>query len=191
MKKPFEISKSKLNGVYCIRPFISSDERGSFVKDYSQEVFNSWGIEHELKEVFYTKSVKGVIRALHFQRVKEQAKLIRCIAGKIFDVVVDLRFESETLGKWESFYLTGDNCESVLIPQGFGHGYLVLEESIVSYKCAEKFYGEYDDGIIWNDPQLAISWPLHLIDSIILSDRDMGLQSFSSYKKIQEKKDQV
>jgi dTDP-4-dehydrorhamnose 3,5-epimerase len=180
----FSFEKTKLSGAFLIKPFIALDERGAFTKDYSEEVFEQNNIEHNLKEVFYTTSHKGVIRAIHFQREKQQAKLIRCIKGSIFDVIVDLRTESPTFGNWESFYLNEDNANEVYVPKYFGHGYLVLEESIVSYKCDEKFYGEFDDGIIWNDRDLNIQWPIQKIDNIILSKKDENLQSFVEYRRI-------
>ena len=182
MMQKFSFEELDLKGAYLIRPFIAFDERGSFIKDYSKETFEENGITYDLKEVFYTNSKKGVIRAIHFQRVKQQAKLVRCISGKIYDVIVDLRNSSSTFGEWRGFYLSNENNYQLLIPEGFGHGYLVIEPSVVSYKCAEKFYGEYDDGIVWNDPEIGIDWPLELVNEIILSEKDKSLQSFSEYK---------
>ncbi len=132
--------------------------------------------------MFYTTSHKGVIRAIHFQREKQQAKLVRCVSGKVYDICVDLRKDSKTFGKWVGFYLTQENSESLLIPEGCGHGYLVLEDSVVSYKCAEKFYGEFDDGIMWDDKDINIKWPLNEVDNIILSDKDKTLQTFEEFK---------
>ena len=145
-------------------------------------MFESNGINHVLAEVFYTTSYKGVIRALHFQRVKQQPKLVRCIHGHVWDVVVDLRKDSPTFKKWLAFDLIGEKHNEILVPAGCAHGYLVLEDSIVSYKCGEKFYGEYDDGIMWNDPDIGVQWPLELIggeEKLILADKDKNLQSFA------------
>ncbi len=183
MIQKISIQKIDLEGAYLIKPFVAFDERGYFIKDYSQEIFDKINIQHDLKEVFYTYSYKGVIRAIHFQRVKEQAKLVRCVSGKIYDVIVDLRKDSQTFGQWRGFYLSEDNKNEIFIPEYFGHGYLVIEQSIVSYKCAEKFYGEYDDGIMWNDSDIDIKWPLDLVDdNIILSEKDSKLQSFENFK---------
>ena len=143
MLQPFEFEETEINGLVKVTPFFADDVRGEFIKDYSEEIFREHGIHHELKEVFYTVSHKGVIRALHFQREKQQPKLVRCIHGHVYDVVVDLRRDSPTFKQWLGFDLTGIGREEILVPAGCGHGYLVLEESIVSYKCAEKFYGEY------------------------------------------------
>jgi len=184
MIQKFSFEEIDLKGAYLIKPFIAIDERGSFIKDYSKESFEENGINYDLKEVFYTNSKKGVIRAIHFQRVKQQAKLVRCISGKIYDVIVDLRKNSSTFGEWRGFYLSGENNDQLLIPEGFGHGYLVIEPSVVSYKCAEKFYGEYDDGIIWDDKEIGIDWPLELVNTIILSEKDKNLQSFEEFRAV-------
>ena len=131
MVQKFELTPLDLQGAYLISPFVATDERGGFVKDYSAELFAQHDMPYDLKEVFYTISHKGVIRAMHFQRVKQQAKLVRCISGKVFDVIVDLRKESDTFLQWRGFYLSGDNFQQLLVPEGFGHGYLVLEDSVV------------------------------------------------------------
>jgi len=181
MIQKFNFQKTDIEGLYVIDPFIAYDDRGCFIKDYSQEVFEINGIKHDLKEVFYTHSHKGVIRALHFQREKQQAKLVRCLSGKVFDVVCDLRKGSKTFKKWLCFELSDVNKRELLIPSGCGHGYLVLEPSIVSYKCAEKFYGEFDDGIVWDDKELAITWPVELVEKIIISEKDKNLQTFKEF----------
>lgn len=186
MNQKFSIEKLDLDGACLIDPFVADDERGSFVKDYSKEIFQKSRISHELQEVFYTYSKPGVIRAMHFQRVMQQPKLVRCVAGEIYDVIADLRKDSKTFGKWMGFWLSEENKKELLVPAGFGHGYLVVKRSIVAYKCAEKFYGEYDDGIIWNDPDLAIKWPLEKVKEIILSEKDKKLQSFSEFKEKNE-----
>lgn len=182
MIQKFEFHETEIPGLIEVTPFNADDIRGCFTKDYSKEVFEANGIAHDLAEVFYTTSYKGVIRALHFQRVKQQPKLVRCIHGHVWDVVVDLRKDSPSFKKWLAFDLTGENHKEVLIPAGCAHGYLVLEDSIVSYKCGEKFYGEYDDGIMWNDPDIGVQWPLELIGGekkLILAEKDKNLQSFA------------
>lgn len=183
----FSFNKTEINGLIEVTPFNAQDIRGDFIKDYSKEVFEQNGITYNLQEVFYTVSHKGVVRAIHFQREKQQPKLVRCISGHVYDVVVDLRKESPTFKKWLSFDLTGENKKELLIPAGCGHGYLVIEPSIVSYKCAEKFYGDYDDGILWNDKDLAVDWHIEQlgggmsIKDVILSDKDKSLQSFQEF----------
>lgn len=182
----FSFAKTQIPGLYEIDSFCATDIRGAFVKDYSRDIFESNGISYSLEEVFYTISHPGVIRALHFQREKQQAKLVRCIYGRIFDVVVDLRVASPTYKKWLSFDLSSDNHKELLIPGGCAHGYLVLETSVVSYKCSEKFYPQYDDGIVWNDSDLAVSWPLDQIggiDRLIIAEKDKKLQTFKQFTK--------
>lgn len=182
MIQKFEFHETEIPGLIEVTPFNADDIRGCFTKDYSKEVFEANGITHDLAEVFYTTSYKGVIRALHFQRVKQQPKLVRCIHGHVWDVVVDLRKDSPSFKKWLAFDLTGENHKEVLIPAGCAHGYLVLEDSIVSYKCGEKFYGEYDDGIMWNDPDIGVEWPLERIGgekNLILAEKDKNLQTFA------------
>lgn len=184
MVQKFEFEHTEIEGLMKITPFNADDIRGCFTKDYSKEIFELNGIEYNLAEIFYTTSHKGVIRALHFQRVKQQPKLVRCITGHVWDVVVDLRKDSKTFKKWLSFDLIGEKHNEILVPAGCAHGYLVLEPSIVSYKCAEKFYGEYDDGIMWNDKDINVEWPLNLIGGIgklIIAEKDKNLQSFEEF----------
>lgn len=185
----FSFEELDLKGAFKIQPFYATDERGGFVKDYNIDTFKSVGIKHDLKEVFYTISKKGVIRAIHFQLVKQQAKLVRCISGHVYDVIVDLRPDSPTFGKWQGFNLTGENQLELYIPEYFGHGYLVLEDSVVSYKCGEVFYGEGDSGIMYNDSDINIQWPFEKIggiNNLIISEKDLNLMSFNDYKNILE-----
>jgi len=182
----FAFERLPLEGAYLVTPFYAPDIRGGFLKDYSFDVFSQNGIDYQLKEVFYTISHKGVIRALHFQRVKQQPKLVRCISGHVYDVIVDLRKESPSFKRWLGFDLTGENKKEILVPAGFAHGYLVLEESIVSYKCAEQFYGEYDSGIMWNDPAIGVKWPVEQLGGspIILAEKDKNLMNFDEFLKL-------
>lgn len=180
----FNFEELILKGAFKIQPFYATDERGGFVKDYNIDMFKQNGIEHELKEVFYTISKKGVIRATHFQLVKQQPKLVRCISGHVYDVIVDLRPNSLTYGQWRGFDLTGENQVELYIPQYFGHGYLVIEDSVVSYKCGEVFYGEGDSGIMYNDTDINILWPFEKIggiENMIISEKDQNLMSFKEY----------
>ena len=185
MIQDFEFCELDLRGAYYITPFYTTDNRGDFIKDYNVETFKANGINHDIKEVFYTISKRGVIRAIHFQLMKQQAKLVRCISGHVYDVIVDLRLDSPTFGQWRGFHLTGENANELLIPGYFGHGYLVIEDSIVSYKCAEVYYGEGDSGIMYNDPDINIKWPTNLIggiDNLIISEKDKKLMSFKDYQ---------
>ena len=187
MIQKFEFQELDLKGAYLIKPFHATDERGGFIKDYNIDTFKANGIDHDLKEVFYTVSKRGVIRAMHFQLVKQQAKLVRCVSGHVYDVIADLRPDSPTFGQWRGFHLTGENTLSLFVPEYFGHGYLVIEDSIVSYKCGEVFYAEGDSGILYNDPDLNITWPFEEIggeQNLIISDKDKNLMTLQSYKAI-------
>ena len=191
MLQKFDFQPLDLEGAYLIKPFFATDDRGGLVKDYNVDTFRANGIDHDLKEVFYTISKRGVIRATHFQLVKEQPKLVRCISGHVYDVIVDLRPGSATYGQWRGFDLTGENTLSLLVPGGFGHGYLVLEDSVVSYKCAEVFYGEGDSGIMYDDPDIGIVWPFEKIggrENMIISQKDLNLMSFREYTEMMEQR---
>ncbi len=186
MNTKFDFQETEIPGLIEVTPFNAEDIRGCFTKDYSKEVFEANGIHHDIAEIFYTTSHKGVIRALHFQRVKQQPKLVRCIYGHVYDVVVDMRKDSPTFKRWLGFDLIGTKHNEILVPAGCAHGYLVLEDSIVSYKCSEKFYGEYDGGIRWNDPDIAVEWPLEKIggeEKLILADKDRSLPFFQEFVK--------
>ena len=186
MIQKFEFNKTEIPDLIEVTPFNADDVRGCFTKDYSKEIFEQNGIDYNLAEVFYTTSYKGVIRALHFQRVKQQPKLVRCIYGHVYDVVVDLRKNSPMFKKWLGFDLIGEKHNEILVPAGCAHGYLVLEPSLVSYKCSEKFYGEYDGGIKWNDPTINVKWPLEKIggmENLILADKDKNLPTFEEFVK--------
>lgn len=186
MIQKFAFKETEIPGLIEVTPFNADDVRGCFTKDYSKEVFEQHGIHHDLQEVFYTTSHEGVIRALHFQREKQQPKLVRCISGHVYDVVVDMRKDSPSFKKWLGFDLIGDRHNEILVPAGCAHGYLVLEPSIVSYKCSDKFYGEFDDGIMWNDPTINVQWPLEKIggkQNIIVAEKDKNLLSFDEFVK--------
>lgn len=186
MIQKWNFQELDLKGAYLIKPFFASDERGGLIKDYNIDVFKEHGVNHELREVFYTISKKGVIRATHFQLIKQQPKLVRCVSGHVYDVIVDLRPNSPTYSKWMGFHLTGENMNSLYVPAYFGHGYLVIKDSIVSYKAGEVFYGEGDSGIMYDDPNIAIKWPFELIGgkkNLIISEKDKKLMSLQEYEE--------
>lgn len=180
----FDFQELALKDAYFIRPFYAQDKRGMLIKDYNIETFREAGIEYELKETFYTYSKRGVIRAIHFQLEKPQPKLMRCISGRVFHVLVDLRPDSDSYGKWLSFELSGDDPACLLVPAGFGQGYLVMEDAVMSYKAAEVFYGPGDSGIMYDDPDIGIEWPFERIggrENLIISDKDLELMSFGEF----------
>lgn len=184
MIQHFSFQELELKGAYVIKPFFATDERGCLVKDYNVDAFKAAGIEHDIKETFYTFSKRGVIRAIHFQLDKPQPKLMRCISGKVFYAIVDLRPDSKTFCKFKTMILSGDDPTCVLCPAGFGQGYLVLEDSVMSYKASEVFYGLGDSGIIYNDPGIGIDWPFELVGgqkNLVISEKDLNLMSLEEY----------
>ncbi len=184
MIQKFDFQEMDLKDAYIIKPFYATDNRGGLIKDFNIDTYRANGIDYELKETFYTISKRGVIRSTHFQLIKPQPKLMRCISGRVYYVIVDLRPESETFGQYRHLELCGDDPTCVLCPAGFGQGYLVIEDSVMSYKASEVFFGEGDSGIMYNDPDIGIEWPFELIggkENLIISDKDLKLMSFKEY----------
>ena len=167
-----QFTPGKFKGVWIIKPQVFQDERGFFLESYSQKKFQEQGIEVNFVQDNHSKSVKkGVLRGLHFQNPPyTQAKLVRVVKGSVFDVIVDLRKDSETFGQWEGFTLSADNFDMLFIPKGFAHGFCTLEDNTeFLYKTDEFYAPESEKGILWNDPDLKISWP---IENPIINDRD-------------------
>ena len=177
----FKFEHTPLEGVFLITPFARYDNRGCFIKDFNDKVFSDNGIEYTILEVFYSFSVKNTVRGLHFQREKQMPKLVRCLHGSIFDVAVDLRADSPSFANSFSIELSEYNNKALLVPKGCAHGFFTLSDALVSYKCAERFIPETDDGIRWDDPDLGICWPVTDDTEIVISDKDAGLQSFNDF----------
>lgn len=174
--KELTIQAARLNGLQLISPFYSEDDRGFFIKWFEKDFFRSNGLEFQIQESFESHSLKGVLRGMHFQSKAPQAKLISCLQGRVFDVAVDLRRSSKTFGEWEGIYLDDVTHQSLYIPPGFAHGFLVVSETaLVSYQCHGRYLAKEDTGILWNDTDINIQWPLHLVDEVHLSPRDQTL----------------
>ncbi len=167
----------KPEGPIVISPYVYNDERGFFMETYRTNEFEKVGIKEEFIQDNHSKSARGVIRGLHFQvDPSEQSKLVRCISGEIFDVVVDLRRKSDSFGKWFGVVLSQENKKLLYIPKGFGHGYSTLsEEAEVVYKVDEYYSREDERGILYNDPELAIDWQ---VSNPIVSSKDRALPKF-------------
>ncbi|MCW6161559.1 MAG: dTDP-4-dehydrorhamnose 3,5-epimerase [Candidatus Micrarchaeales archaeon] len=167
----FEFKRLEIPEVILITPKIFMDERGFFMETYQKEDFEKAGITGEFVQQNHSKSTKGVLRGLHYQKGPyAQAKLVRCIKGEIFDVAVDIRKNSPTFGKYVSAILSEDNKNMLYIPRGFAHGFEVLsEEAEVIYNVDNIYSKENEYGIIWNDPNIRIDWP---IKNPILSNKD-------------------
>ncbi len=169
----FTFTKTSIEGVYVIEPTLFGDERGYFMETYHAGEFKEAGLDFNFVQDNQSKSKKGVLRGLHFQYTKPQGKLVRAIKGEVFDVAVDLRKDSTTYGKWEGVILSEENKKQFYVPEGFAHGFLVLsDEAEFTYKCTEFYDGADEGGIIWNDPNIGIEWPLEGIKEISLSDKD-------------------
>ena len=168
---PFEFERLKIPDVILIKPKVFEDKRGFFMETYKKTDFEAYGINTTFVQDNHSKSAYGVLRGLHFQKKPyEQAKLVRCIRGKIFDVAVDLRRDSPTFGKYISAILSDDNKHMIFVPRGFAHGFEVLsEEAEVVYKVDNIYAPEYESGVIWNDRDIGIDWP---IKDPILSEKD-------------------
>lgn len=175
-----KIAETGFNGLLIIKPVIHYDSRGYFFESYNKKDFEKAGIEFAPVQDNESKSVKGVIRGLHYQlKPFPQAKLIRVVTGKIFDVALDLRKSSRTYGKWYGIELDSETKDQFLIPHGFAHGFSVLSENaVIQYKCDSVYNGQYERGINLNDPQLDIYWKLGSTIPVI-SEKDLMQPVFS------------
>ena len=156
----FEFQKTEIEDVIYVIPQIFGDDRGFFSETYKKSVFVENGIKDEFNQDNHSKSRKGVLRGLHYQmHPKAQAKLVRCVKGKILDVAVDIRKGSKTFGKWVSRELSEENKRMLYLPEGFAHGFVVLsDEAEFLYKCSNEYSPENDRGIRWNDPDINVNW---------------------------------
>ena len=172
-----KVSKTKLDDCVIIEPKIFSDARGFFLETYRDSYYSDLaGISMPFVQDNHSRSSKGVLRGLHFQKKKPQGKLVRVVSGKVFDVAVDIRKDSKTYGKWDSVILSGDNKKQFWVPPGFAHGFLVLSDSAdFEYKCTDYYNPEDEHSILWNDPSLAISWP---DKDPIISNKDAAAPAF-------------
>ena len=173
--------KTQIDGLFVVEPRVFEDQRGYFMETYNEQDFVENGVKIHFVQDNQSASVKGVLRGLHFQKKHPQTKLVRVIAGEVFDVAVDLRRDSKTFGRWFGIVLSSTNKKQLLIPRGFAHGFLVLSDyAEFAYKCDDFYHPEDEDGIIYSDKTIGIQWPE--VSNIILSDKD------SKYLSISEKR---
>ena len=169
----FNFIETKIKDLYIIEPKVFGDGRGYFMETYNKKAFEEAGLNMVFVQDNESKSKKGVLRGMHFQTKFTQGKLVRCTQGEVYDVAVDLRKGSPTYGQWEGVLLSAENKRQFYVPEGFAHGFLVLsDEAVFNYKCTNLYAPEYDGGLLWNDPDVGIEWPLEGIDEIILSEKD-------------------
>lgn len=158
---PIEIRKTALPGVLIVVPRVFRDDRGFFLESFNKAVFRDAGLPTEFVQDNHSRSAKGVLRGMHYQLQRPQGKLVRVTRGKIFDVAADIRRGSPTFGKWVGVTLDDSELSALWIPPGFAHGFCALTEGVdVTYKCTELYAPADERGIIWNDPTLAIDWPV-------------------------------
>ena len=175
-----------IEGLCIIKPAVHGDNRGYFMETYSKKDFEDIGITNEFVQDNQSKSKKGVLRGLHFQKENTQAKLVRVIKGEVFDVAVDLRPGSETYGKWEGVVLSEENKKMFMIPRGFAHGFLVLsDEAEFAYKCDDVYNHSAEGGLRYDDPDVAIDWPLGdlRVDELLTSEKDAKWPSLKELKE--------
>ena len=174
----FHFKRLEIPDVILIEPQVWEDERGFFVETYKYPDFKENGIDYTFVQDNHSKSGKGVLRGLHYQlNLQAQGKLIRVVKGSMFDVAVDMRKGSPYYAKWVGCILSDENRRMLFVPPGFAHGFCALSDvAEVAYKCTNVYSPEYERGIIWNDPEIGIEWP---IKNPILSEKDAGFPRLS------------
>ena len=169
----FNFIATEIPGVIIIEPTVFGDSRGYFMETYQAEEFAAAGIPGPFVQDNQSKSTRGVLRGLHFQKQHQQAKLVRAISGEIFDVAVDLRRGSATYGRWVGVVLSAENRRQLYIPRGFAHGFQVLsEQAVFAYKCGDVYHPEDEGGLRYDDADIGIVWPGR--DTPILSEKDQN-----------------
>lgn len=170
----FNVYDTFIQGLNVIEPKVFRDSRGFFMESYNKKAFQKLNIKTMFVQDNHSRSKKGVLRGIHFQTQFPQGKLVRVIRGRVYDVAVDLRKNSKTYGGWYGIELSEDNQKMMFIPEGFGHGFLALEESEFLYKTTNFYYPKYDSGIKYDDPEINIKWP-ELDCDYIISNKDLNL----------------
>lgn len=170
---PCTVSGETIEGLYVIEPTVFADARGYFMETYNQNDFREAGLCMTFVQDNQSMSQKGVLRGLHYQKQYPQGKLVRAVRGSVFDVAVDLRTHSKTYGKWYGVELSAENKKQFYIPEGFAHGFLVLsDEAEFAYKCTDFYHPGDEGGLIYNDPDIGIAWPVPEGTELIMSEKD-------------------
>ncbi len=176
-----KIEETNLDGVMLLKPQFFKDERGFFLESYNKNVLNSIGINLDFVQDNHSRSSKNVLRGLHFQKNNPQGKLVRCSNGRVFDVVVDINPDSKTFRDFFCVELNDDNNYQLWIPPGYAHGFCCISNfADFNYKCTDFYFSDDQHGIIWNDPEIQIPWPLN---NPIISEKDLGYSTISEYLK--------
>ena len=165
--------ETELKGLLVLEPDCFGDQRGFFMETWQKERYCELGIGEEFVQDNLSYSEHGILRGLHYQKPQGQGKLVFVIEGEVYDVAVDIRKGSPTFGKWAGHYLSGDNKRQLFIPAGFAHGFCVTgEKALFAYKCTDYYNREAEKGVIYNDPDLGIKWP---VETPVISDKDREL----------------
>ena len=168
-----KVTKCDIEGLYVIEPAVHRDARGYFVETYNANDMKEAGLDMVFVQDNQSKSTKGVLRGLHFQKQFPQGKLVRVLQGSVFDVAVDLRKDSATFGKWFGVELTEENMKQFYIPEGFAHGFYVMSDTAVfAYKCTDFYHPGDEGGILWNDPEIQVCWPIPEGEEPLVSEKD-------------------
>lgn len=181
-----KVTATDIPDVKLLEPNIFGDERGFFMETFREEWFRQHVADVQFVQDNHSKSAKGILRGLHYQLKQPQGKLVRVVSGEVFDVAVDMRRTSPTFGKWVGFFLSGENKRQLWVPPGFAHGFYVTTDSAeFVYKCTAYYSPGDEYSLLWNDPDVAISWPISGSSSPILSKKDIegSLFSLSNYFK--------
>lgn len=172
-----------IEGLYIIEPKVFGDNRGYFMETYSEKDFFEAGLTMKFVQDNQSKSKKGVLRGLHFQKEHPQGKLVRAVSGEVFDVAVDIRKGSKTFGKWFGVTLSAENKKMFYIPEGFAHGFLVLsDEAEFAYKCTDFYHPEDEGGLLYNDVEVGIEWPFPKDVELTIADRDKNWSGLKGLK---------
>lgn len=176
-----KVIETGFEGLYELEPNVFGDQRGYFFESYRRSVYKELGIEEDFVQDNESFSVKGTLRGLHYQKDPySQAKLVRVVRGKVLDVALDIRKDSPTYGKHHKVILDAEKHNIFLVPRGFAHGFVALEDSVFFYKCSNYYNKESEGGILWNDQAIGIDWG---IESPIVSEKDQVLPTFDEYKE--------
>ena len=168
-----KITKTSIDGPLIVEPEVYGDDRGFFYESWNKKALCEKGIDCEFVQDNHSRSSKGVLRGLHYQLGNSQDKLVRVVSGEVFDVAVDVRMGSPNFGKYVSVCISADNKRQFFIPKGFAHGFLVLSDSAeFLYKCSDYYCPQEEWTIAWDDPTIAVAWPLELVGNIQLSSKD-------------------
>ena len=175
-----KVTRLEIEGLCIIEPAVHGDSRGYFMETYNQRDMEEAGLTMRFVQDNQSMSRKGVLRGLHYQKNFPQGKLVRVVRGAVYDVAVDLRRGSATYGKWYGVELSAENKKQFYIPEGFAHGFLVLsDEAEFCYKVTDFWHPNDEGGLLWNDPEIGVEWPLEGIDEVLLSDKDRANPTFA------------